>query len=120
MDAAAPRGPGGWSVFGVAVTAAVLTTVWWGLTALLSVNFENDCLFYLGATGPRVEHCLLVNDRAETWLPRLVPAAWTSAALVPCLPRRFLLGRRTAAGVAVACLIVSVVLGAHALAVFGP
>ncbi|MGY1584166.1 hypothetical protein [Streptomyces sp. MN13] len=120
MDTAAPRGSGGCSVFGVAVTAAVLTTVWWGLTALLSENFGNDCLFYFGVDGPRAEHCYLVNDRAEAWLPRLVSAAWISAALVPCLPRRFPLGRRTAVGVTVACLIATVVLGGHAVAVSAP
>ncbi|MGW4023875.1 hypothetical protein [Streptomyces sp. NPDC005009] len=87
-----------------------------GLTALLSENFGSDCLFYFGVTGPRAEHCYLVNQRAETWLPRWVCAAWISAVLVLCLPRRFLRMRRTAAGVAVACLIVAVVLGERALA----
>ncbi|GHB37728.1 hypothetical protein GCM10010377_30920 [Streptomyces viridiviolaceus] len=120
MDTAAPRGPGGCSFLAGAVAAAVLTTVWWGLTALLSENFGNDCLFYFGVHGSRAEHCYLVNDRAEAWLPRLVSVAWVSAVLVVCLPRRFLPGRRVAAGVTVACLIVAVVLGGHALAVSSP
>ncbi|MFE0457473.1 hypothetical protein ACFW2D_40550 [Streptomyces sp. NPDC058914] len=104
------------------MTAALLTTVWWGLTALLSENFGGDCLFYFGEAGPRAEHCYVVNDRAEVWLPRLVSAAWTSAVavLVLCLPRRFPEGRRVAAGVTVACLVVAVVLGGHALAVSSP
>ncbi|MFI9548925.1 hypothetical protein ACIHAR_34220 [Streptomyces sp. NPDC052016] len=102
------------------MTAALLTTVWWGLTALVSENFGGDCLFYFGAAGPRAERCYVVNDRAEAWLPRLVSAAWTSAVLVLCLPRRFSQGRRVAAGVTVACLVVAVVLGGHALAVSGP
>jgi len=120
MDTATLRSPGGCSVFGVAVVAAILATVWWGLTALLSENFGGDCLFYFGDTGPRAENCYLVNDRAETWLPQLVYAAWTSAVLVLFLPRRFLAGRRIAAGVTVACLIVTVVLGSHALVVSSP
>ncbi|MGC0377962.1 hypothetical protein [Streptomyces sp. SAI-229] len=120
MNTATPRGPGGCSVFGVAVTAAVLTTMCRGLTALLSEAFGNDCLFCFGDTGPRAEHCYLVNDRAKTWLPWSVSAAWTGAVLVLRLPRRFLPGRRTAAGVTVACLIVAAALGGHALAVSGP
>ncbi|WP_406727001.1 hypothetical protein WJ438_23550 [Streptomyces sp. GD-15H] len=102
------------------MAAAILATVWWGLTALLSENFGNDCLFYFGDTGPRAENCYLVNDRAEAWLPQLVYAAWTSAVLVLCMPRQFLAERRIAAGVTVACLIVAVVLGSHALAVSSP
>ncbi|MEV5931603.1 hypothetical protein AB0L56_02240 [Streptomyces sp. NPDC052079] len=102
------------------MTAAVLTTVCWGLTALLSENFGNDCLFYFGDAGPRADHCYLVNDRAETWLPRLVTAAWAGAVMVLCLPRRFPLGRRITAGATTACLIVSGVLGGQALAVSGP
>ncbi|QOV46426.1 hypothetical protein [Streptomyces chromofuscus] len=86
----------------------------------MTENFGNDCLFYFGDIGPRAEHCYLVNDRAEVWLPRLVSAAWTGAVLVLCVPRRFLRGRRTVAGVPVACLVVAVVLGGHALAVSGP
>ncbi|MFF6810140.1 hypothetical protein ACFZAG_09665 [Streptomyces sp. NPDC012403] len=115
-----PRDPGGCSVFGVAVTAAVFTTVWWGLAALLSENFGNDCLFYFGEDGPQAEHCYLVNDRAETWLPRLASAAWISAVLVLCLPRRFPPWRRGATGVTIACLVVAVVLGGHAVVVSGP
>ncbi|AXL91557.1 hypothetical protein C4J65_27160 [Streptomyces sp. CB09001] len=122
MDTAtlATRGPGGCSVFGLALTAAALTTVCWGLTALLSENFGNDCLFYFGDTEPRADHCYLVNDRAEVWLPRSVSAAWAAAVLVLCLPRRFPPARRVAAGVSVACLIVAAALGGHAVAVSGP
>ncbi|MEV8595581.1 hypothetical protein [Streptomyces sp. NPDC052012] len=119
-DAVASRGPGGCSFLAVAVGAAVLTTVWWGLTALLSENFGNDCLFYFGVGGPRAEHCHLVNDRAATWLPRVVSVAWVAAVLVLCLPRRWRPGRRVAAGVTVVCLITAVVLGGHALAVSSP
>ncbi|MFE5602233.1 hypothetical protein ACFQ8O_23970 [Streptomyces coelicoflavus] len=57
------------------MTAAALTTVCWGLTALLSEDFGNDCLLYFGDTGSRADHCYLVNDRAAVWLTRLVSAA---------------------------------------------
>ncbi|CAM5710406.1 hypothetical protein [Streptomyces aurantiogriseus] len=120
MDTATPRGSGGCSLFGVAVAAAAFVTVWWGCTALITENFGNDCLFYFGVTGPQAEHCYRVNDRAEAWLPWLVSAAWISTLLNLLLPRWFLLGRRTAAGIAVASLILAVVLGAHAIAVSGP
>ncbi|MFF0299519.1 hypothetical protein ACFYTV_02410 [Streptomyces sp. NPDC004562] len=117
MDAVPPRGPGGCSFLAVALAAAVLTTVWWGITAFFTENFGHLCLFYLGVEGPQAEHCYLVNDRAKAWLPRLVSVAWVGAVLVLCLPRRILPGRRTAAGVSVACLIVALVLGGHALSV---
>lgn len=120
MDTATPRASGGRSGLGVAVAAAVLASVWWGVTALVTENFGNDCLFYFGDTGPRAEHCYVVNDRAQMWIPRLVSAAWTGVVLVLCLPRRLLPGRRTAAGVTVVCLIAAVVLGGHAIAVSGP
>ncbi|MFC9915664.1 hypothetical protein [Streptomyces sp. NPDC059862] len=106
--------------FRVAVAAAAFVTVWWGFAGLITENFGNDCLFYFGVTGPRAEHCYRVNERAEAWLPWLVSAAWISAVLILFLPRWFPPGRRTAAGIAVASLIVAVVLGAHAIAVSGP
>ncbi|WP_231157689.1 hypothetical protein [Streptomyces sp. CNZ748] len=117
METATPRGHGGCSVFGIAVAAALLTTLWWGITAL--DNFGSDCLFYLG-DGPRAEHCYLVNDRAKAWLPRLVSAAWISAVLVLCLPRRFSRGPCTVAGVTVACLVFASVLGFQASTASSP
>ncbi|NBM18846.1 hypothetical protein, partial [Streptomyces sp. GC420] len=70
MDTSPSHSPGrGW-VTGALTAAAVLTTVWWGLTGLGTENFGSDCLFRFGETGPRTEHCHRANDRAETWLPR--------------------------------------------------
>ncbi len=120
MDTRAPRAPKGRPVVGVALAAAALVTMWWGLVGVGTENFGSDCLFYFGETGPQADHCRQVNDRAEVWLPRLVALAWTSAVLCLLLPRRFPPGRRTAVGSAVACLVVAVVLGAHALSVSGP
>ncbi|GGO45312.1 hypothetical protein GCM10012286_33540 [Streptomyces lasiicapitis] len=107
-------------VFGVAVAAAVLVTVWWGIVGLSTENFGSDCLSSFGETGRRADHCYRVNDRAETWLPRLVSASWISAALMLVLPRRLHQGRRTAVGIAVACLVVAVVLGSQAVIASAP
>ncbi|WP_328401202.1 hypothetical protein OHS70_26410 [Streptomyces sp. NBC_00390] len=120
MNTPTPHGAGGFLVFGVALAAAVLVTVWWGFAGLGTEDFGSNCHFYFGETGPQAEHCHRVNDRAEAWLPWLVSVAWTSAVLSLFLPRRFPPGRRTAAGLAVACLVVAVVLGVHAMAVSTP
>ena len=124
MGTSAARAGSDRAAFGIAVAAAFLVTVWWGITGAGTENFGSDCLFYYGEAGPRAEHCYQVNDRAEAWLPRLVALAWVGAALSFVLPRRFLPGkvplRRAAAGVAVGCLGVAVVLGVHAMDVSAP
>ncbi|MDW6060440.1 hypothetical protein SAZ11_23620 [Streptomyces sp. FXJ1.4098] len=124
MGTSAARAGSDRAAVGIAVAAAFLATVWWGIAGVGTENFGSDCLFYYGETGPRAEHCYQVNDRAEAWLPRLVALAWVGAALSLVLPRRLLPGkvplRRAAAGVAVGCLVVAVVLGVHAMDVSAP
>lgn len=100
MDTSAAHGVGGRVALGIAVAAALLATVWWGVAGLGTENFGSDCLFYYGETGPRAEHCYEVNDRAEAWLPRLVVLAWVGAALslvLPGLPRLVLPGESAGA-----------------------
>ncbi|MDX3226152.1 hypothetical protein [Streptomyces sp. ME19-01-6] len=124
MGSSAARGVGGRVASGIAVAAALVGAVWWGVVGLGTENFGSDCLFYYGETGPRAEHCRRTNERAEAWLPWLVALAWGGAVLSLVLPRRTPPGkvpvRRAAAGVAVGCLAAAVVLGAHAMAVSGP
>ncbi len=120
MDTPTPRRAGDFRVFGVALTAAVFVTVWWGFIGLSTEDFGSNCLYYFGETGPQADHCHRVNDRAEAWLPWLVSVAWTGAVLSLFLPRRFPPGRRTAAAIVVVSLVVAVVLGGHAMAVSTP
>ncbi|MGY0059063.1 hypothetical protein ACWY4P_21325 [Streptomyces sp. LZ34] len=124
MDTTAPRGAGRGAASGAAAAAALLVAMWWGVVALGTENFGSDCLFYYGETGPRAEHCRRVNERAEAWLPWLVAVAWIGAVLSVVLARRVPRGevpvRRAAAGVAVGCLVVAVVLGVQAMAASGP
>ncbi|MBO8192014.1 hypothetical protein ITI46_10085 [Streptomyces oryzae] len=120
VDASVPRGSGGCSFFGTALAVAAVVTVWWGFVGLATENFGSDCLFYLGADGPRAEHCNQVNDRAEAWLPWLVFTAWASAVPALFVPRRFPSWRYAAVGVAVGCLVVAVVLGGQAMTVGRP
>ncbi|MFP8884696.1 MULTISPECIES: hypothetical protein [Streptomyces] len=99
----------------LAVLAGVLATVWWGFTGLGTENFGSDCAFHFGESGPRVEHCHEVNDRAGAWLPLLVLGAWVCAAagIVPRL-------RYAVSVCAVAFLTLAVMLGVHAMAVSSP
>jgi hypothetical protein len=121
MDTSAPRACGRRrSAVGVALAAAVFATVWWGFVGLGTENFGSDCTAYFGETGPRAEHCARVNERAEAWLPRLVGVAWTGAVLSLLVPLRSRPVRTAAVGSAVACAVVAVLLGVHAMAVSSP
>ncbi|MCT2589627.1 hypothetical protein LHJ74_06760 [Streptomyces sp. N2-109] len=120
MDTVTSRGTGSRLGFGVALAAAALVTAGWGLVGLGTENFGSDCLYHFGETGPRAQHCHEVNDRAETWFPRLVSLAWICSVLSVFRSRRLPAGQHVAAGIAVACLAVAVVLGVHAMTVTTP
>lgn len=120
MDTSTPCRAGDSLVFGVAFTAALFVTVWWGFIGLSTEDFGSNCLYYFGESGPQADHCHRVNDRAEAWLPWLVSVAWTGAVLSLFLPRRFPPGWRTAAATVVVSLVAAVVLGVHAMAVSTP
>ena len=114
-------GPGSRAVHGgVALAAAVLVTVWWGVAGLGTENFGSDCLVTYGEFGPRAERCAQVNDRAGEWIPRLVALAWAGAVVGLLWPDRLPAGRRGAVGLTVVCLVVAVGLGVHAVAISRP
>lgn len=117
MHTAQPCGSGRLPVIGIAFAAAALVTVWWGFVGLATENFGSDCVRSFGETGPRAERCLRVNDRAETWLPRVVFVVWAGAVLSLVTPCRYSLQRGLAVVATWACVAVAVVLGVHAFAV---